>query len=148
MNLLSIILFVKNSNLRTRALYLAINLTVADMFIGGIATVVSIIIVFHFLLYGCDVGNEFRFRFFIIAKQEWQPFIVIVMISMWLPLTSVTGIAVISLDRMYARFCPFRHRNIKKMGLRGNNCGRLDLGIVLLIDPVLIIEGDKRSLQS
>ena len=114
MNLLSIILFVKNSNLRTRALYLVINLTVADMFIGGIATVVSIIIVFHFLLYGCDVGNEFRFRFFIIAKQEWQPFIVIVMISMWLPLTSVTGIAVISLDRMYARFCPFRHRNIKK----------------------------------
>ena len=95
-------------------MYLVINLTVADMFIGGIATVVSIIIVFHFLLYGCDVGNEFRFRFFIIAKQEWQPFIVIVMISMWLPLTSVTGIAVISLDRMYARFCPFRHRNIKK----------------------------------
>ena len=36
----------------------------------------------------------------------------------------------------------------KKMGLRGNNCGRLELGIVLLIDPVLIIEGDKRSLQS
>ena len=33
---------------------------------------------------------------------------------MWLPLTSVTGIAVISLDRMHATFRPFRHRNIKK----------------------------------
>ena len=48
-NLLSIILFVKNSNLRTRAMYLVINLTVADMFVGGIYTFV---IVFHFLLYG------------------------------------------------------------------------------------------------
>ena len=37
-NLLSIILFVKNSNLRTRAMYLVINLTVADMFVGGSAT--------------------------------------------------------------------------------------------------------------
>ena len=54
-NLLSIILFVKNSNLRTLAMYLVINLTVADMFVGGIATV---FIVFHFLFNGC----EMRFR--------------------------------------------------------------------------------------
>ena len=32
-NLLSIILFVKNSNLRTRAMYLVINLTVADNYV-------------------------------------------------------------------------------------------------------------------
>ena len=37
-NLLSIILFVKNSNLRTRAMYLVINLTVVDMFVGGSVT--------------------------------------------------------------------------------------------------------------
>ena len=54
-NLLSIIVFVKNSNLRTRAMYLVINLTVADMFVGGMG---SFDIVFHFLLYGCEVGNE------------------------------------------------------------------------------------------
>ena len=34
--------------------------------------------------------------------------------EVWLPLTSVAGIAVISLDRMHATFRPFRHRNIKK----------------------------------
>ena len=44
-----IILFVKNSTLRTRAMYLVINLTVADMFVGGMGT---FDIVFHFLLYG------------------------------------------------------------------------------------------------
>ena len=111
-NLLSIILFIKNSNLRTRAMYLVINLTVADMFVGGAATFA---VVFHFFLYGCEVGNKFRFRskqFF--TPQEWQPFLVLLMIDIWLTLTSVAGIAVISLDRMHATFRPFRHRNIKK----------------------------------
>ena len=46
-NLLSIVLFIKNSNLRTRAMYLVINLTVADMFVGGSATSY---VVFYFLL--------------------------------------------------------------------------------------------------
>ena len=68
-NLLSIILFIKNSNLRTRAMYLVINLTVADMFVGGAATFA---VVFHFLLYGCEVGNKFRFRSKqFLTLQEW-----------------------------------------------------------------------------
>ena len=107
-NLHSMTVFVKNSNLRTRAMYLVINLTVADMFVGGIATV---FIVFHFLLNGCEM--RFRSKQFL-AAQEWQPFLVIVMIDIWLSLTSVTGITVISLDRMHATFRPFKHRNIKK----------------------------------
>ena len=85
-----IILFVKNSTLRTRAMYLVINLTVADMFVGGMGT---FDIVFHFLLYGSEVGNELFPNGSIIANQEWEPFIVLAMISMWLPLTSVAGIA-------------------------------------------------------
>ena len=105
-NLLSIILFVKNSNLRTRAMYLAINLTVVDMFVGGSAIFFG---VFHFLLYGCEAVN---------TSWPWQelPPIMLVLSTAgaWLPVTSVTGIAVISLDRMHATFRPFRHRNIKK----------------------------------
>ena len=85
-----IILFVKNSTLRTRAMYLVINLTVADMFVGGMGT---FDIVFHSLLCGSEVGNELFPNGSIIANQEWEPFIVLAMISMWLPLTSVAGIA-------------------------------------------------------
>ena len=55
-NLLSIILFVKNRNLRTRAMYLVINLTVVDVFVGGGAT---FSVAFYFLLYGCEAGNIF-----------------------------------------------------------------------------------------
>ena len=87
-------------------------LNLADMFVGGIAT---FFVVFHFLLYGCEVGSKFRFRSEqILVALEWQYFLVLVMIDVWIPLTSVTGIAVISLDRMHAMFRPFKHRNIKK----------------------------------
>ena len=56
---------------------------------------------------------RFRSKQFL-AAQEWQTFLVIVMIDIWLSLTSITGITVISLDRMHATFRPFKHRNIKK----------------------------------
>ena len=105
-NLLSIVLFIKNSNLRTRAMYLVINLTVADMFVGGSATFFA---VFYFLLYGCEFADEFFIRL------EWPPILfVLLIINVWFSFTSVTGIAIISLDRMHATFRPFRHRNIKK----------------------------------
>ena len=105
-NLLSIVLFIKNSNLRTRAMYLVINLTVADMFVGGSTTFFA---VFHFLLYGCEVGNIF------LIWSELPPIMVVLTTTeAWIPLTSVAGIAVISLERMHATFRPFRHRNIKK----------------------------------
>ena len=108
-NLLSIVLFIKNSNLRTRAMYLVINLTVADMFVVGSAT---FFVVFHFLLYGCEVGNLF---FIFIVERDWPPILFVLTVTeVWLPFTSVAGIAVISLERMHATFRPFRHRNIKK----------------------------------
>ena len=108
-NLLSIIVFIKNSNLRTRAMYLAINLTVVDMFVGGSATSVIVLL---FLLYGCGAGSTV---FIFTASREW-PLILLVffMIDTWVSLTSLTGIAVISLDRMHATFRPFRHRNTEK----------------------------------
>ena len=87
-------------------MYLVINLSVAGMFVGGSAT---FFVVFYFLPYGCGARNTF------LICPEMPPILVMLStIEAWLPLTSVTGIAVISLDRMHATFRPFRHRNIKK----------------------------------
>ncbi|CAH3174527.1 unnamed protein product [Porites lobata] len=101
-NLLSIILFIKNRSLRTRAMYLVINLTVADMFVGGFS---------HFPLFGllsffsCDIVKMH------LGQELTQ---IIIFLFFWLPLTSLTNIAAISLDRMHATIRPFRHRLIKK----------------------------------
>ena len=129
-NLLSIVLFIKNSNLRTRAMCLVINLTVADMFVGGSTTFFA---VFHFLLYGCEVGNIF------LTWSELPPIMVVLTTTeAWIPLTSVAGIAVISLERMHATFRPFRHRNIKKWAYGVTIAGVWILTAMILIPLPLI----------
>ncbi|CAH3183541.1 unnamed protein product [Porites lobata] len=101
-NLLSIIVFIKNRSLRTRAMYLVISLTVADMFVGGFS---------HFRLFrslsllSCDIVK-------MNLSQELN--VIIDFLFLWFPLISLTNIAVISLDRMHATIRPFRHRLVKK----------------------------------
>ena len=101
-NLLSIILFIKNSNLRTRGMYLVINLTVVDIFVGGLSTINLLLINTH---NGCKTG---------IVRLPWEGNMIAWFIFYWFPLTSITSITVISLERMHATFRPFRHRVIKK----------------------------------
>ena len=129
-NLLSIILYIKNSNLRTRAMYLVINLTVVDMFVGGNATV---FIVFRVLLHGCEIEHV------LFIRLELSPIMVVLCTTAaWLPLTSVTSIAIISLDRMHATFRPFRHRNIKKWAYGVTIAGVWILTAMILIPLPLI----------
>ena len=100
-NLLSIIVFIKNRSLRTRAMYLVISLTIADMFVGGFSHLHP----FQLLSYTCDI-----------VKMKLSPElkVIIYFLFSWFPLTSLTNIAVISLDRMHATIRPFRHRLVKK----------------------------------
>ena len=101
-NLLSIILFIKNRSLRTRAMYLVISLTIADMFVGGFS---HFHIFRHLSLYSCDIVK---------MNLSLELNVIIYFLYSWFPLTSLTNIAVISLDRMHATIRPFRHRLIKK----------------------------------
>ena len=55
-NLLSIILFIKNKNLRPRGMCLVINLTVADMLVGGFSMTGLLL----FLGTGCDSETNTR----------------------------------------------------------------------------------------
>ena len=104
-NLISIILFIKNRSLRTRAMYLVINLTIADMFVRGF----SHFSLFVTLLYLRDIV---QFPHLTLELTLTTGFLFV-----WFPLTSLTNIAVISLDQMHATIRPhtaLRHRLIKK----------------------------------
>ena len=100
-NLLSIILFIKKRSLRTRAMYLVISLTVADMFVGGF----SHLFLFLSLSSTCNILK---------MNLSLELFGISIFLFHWFPLTSLTNIAVISFDRMHATIRPFRHRLIKK----------------------------------
>ena len=118
-NIKSIILFIKNRSLRTRAMYLVINLTVADMFVGGF----SHFVLFRFLsLYSCDIVK---------MKLSQELNAIITFLFVWFPRTSLTNIAVISLDRMHATVRPFRHRLIKKWVYRVTIAGVWVLTVML-----------------
>ena len=100
-NLLSIIIFLKNRNLRSRGMLLVTNLTVADMLFGGIAGANIRLIP----IMGCKILN---------VRLTWEGDTIVSFVFSWFLLTSLTNITVISLDRMHATFRPFRHRIIKK----------------------------------
>ena len=99
-NLLAIILFIKNRNLRTRSMYLVISLTVADMLVG----VLSGGYVQFISLRRCGL---------IKLNLSWEVIIPLGIFSNVFPRVSLTNIAVISLERFHATFRPFRHRLIK-----------------------------------
>ena len=101
-NLLSIILFIKNRSLRTRSIYLVISLTVADMLAGGLSGSVSQLD----LLRNCHLVDVYLVHLKVI--------IVIRNLLLFFPFVSLTNIAVISLERFHATFRPFSHRLIKR----------------------------------
>ena len=100
-NLLSIILFIKNRSLRTRSMYLVISLTVADMLVGVLSAGHG---QFNLLrrcrLIKLNLSFEVRFS----LANFFKSFLFV----------SLTNIVVISLERFHATFRPFRHRLIKR----------------------------------
>ena len=100
-NLLSITLFMKTRNLRTLAMFLVINLTIADMLVGGFSS----IRLFKLLGLGCDIVN-------ISLTKEGSN--IISFFFYWFRLSSLTSIAAISLDQLHATLRPLGHRVIKK----------------------------------
>ena len=97
-NLLSIILFIKNRSLHTRRMYLVISLTIADVLVGGVSgSVYQFVILEH-----CDLV-----KFYPPVLHRELPLI-------FFPFASLTNIAVISVERFHATFRPFRHRLIKR----------------------------------
>ena len=102
LNLCTIVVFMRNRNLRKRSTYLVINLAVIDMFVGGIAV--------HDLFY--QVGVDFNL-------WEWHSFeygtsICIEVLLKLFPFGSSTNITIIALERVHATFSPFKHRVLKK----------------------------------
>ena len=102
-NLLSIILFIKNRSLRTRSMHLVISLTVADMLVGALSGGVSRLLG---ILQDCRVV-----KFYL---AQWENDILYLVLLLFFPLVSLTNIAVISIERFHATFRPFRHRLIKR----------------------------------
>ena len=83
-------------------MYLVINLTVVDILVGGLST-------FHLLLISTHIECKT-----LIVRLPREGNILMYFVFFWFPLSSLTNITVISLERMHATFRPFSHRVVKK----------------------------------
>ena len=102
-NLLSIILFIKNRSLRTRSMYLVMSLNVADLLVGSVSGSVD-----SFL--GQNGLCPFV-KFYPVSSEVRIAFDYLIL---FFPVVSMTNTAMISLERFHATFRPFRHRLIKR----------------------------------
>ena len=126
-NLLTIIIFIKSGSLRTRAMHLVINLTVTDMFVGGFSN--------FYLFAGLDSICDIMKMNLSLELVRTAAFLIF-----WPTLTSLTNIAAISLDRMYATICPFRHRVVKKWIYELTIAGVWLLAAIISTTSALLVE--------
>ena len=100
-NVVTIIIFIKNRSLRTRGMYLVINLAIADAMSAGF----SECMLFVYLGGQCDF---WKFN----LTGNWRK--LSVAMELLFPVSSIAGIVAISLQQLHAIFRPFQHRVIKK----------------------------------
>ena len=98
----TIIVYIRNPNLRKRSSYLVINLAVSDMLAGGTA-------VYNVFCGSGVFCNLWKRR----SVEDGTKTFISVLILLF-PISSLTNIAAIALERMHATVRPFRHRVLKK----------------------------------
>ena len=103
LNLCTIIVFMRNRNLRKRSLYLVINLAVIDMFVGGMA----VFVLFYETGVFCNLWERY------LTEYGTYIFILTTLLRLF-PIGSLTNITTIALERVHATFLPLRHRVLKK----------------------------------
>ncbi|XP_067029998.1 tachykinin-like peptides receptor 99D [Acropora muricata] len=102
LNVLTILIYLKERNLRKRSMYIVINQVVAVMLVAG-----CVIIGFY------DLGNKCKF-WTSINFSNLPSALVTRVWFLFIPLASVTNLAAISLERMHATVRPLKHRLVKK----------------------------------
>ena len=99
-NAITIVVFIKHRNLRNRSAYLIINLAVADMLVGGFSTI--------------DLSYHYGSICNIWTSDSGRSFYLRIAIAYLFLVCSLANVTAISLERVHAKFWPFKHRVMKK----------------------------------
>jgi len=104
LNIITIIVFVKQRQLLRRSTYLIFHLAIVDLLVGAVSGPLQIN---RFLSCYCDLWN---FRPSNNIWSVWVQFAVLHLFSF----TSLINLAFLSLERLHATFRPFKHRFVKQ----------------------------------
>ena len=104
LNIITIVVFVKKKRqLQRRRTYLIIHLAIVDLLAGAVS---GPLMIENVVTSFCPLWKYRRMTL-------WSYYLYIVFIQLF-PLTSLVNIMAISLERLHATFCPFRHRFVRK----------------------------------
>ena len=104
LNIITIVVFVKKKRqLQRRSTYLIIHLAIVDVLVGAVSGPLQIEIKMEWL---CPLWNYRR-------KTLWSHRLSFLFLHLFY-FTSLTNLIAISLERLHATFCPFRHRFVRK----------------------------------
>ena len=104
LNIITIVVFVKKKRqLQRRSTYLIIHLAIVDLLVGAVSGPLQIEIKMEWL---CPLWNYRR-------KTLWSHRLSFLFLHLFY-FTSLTNLIAISLERLHATFCPFRHRFVRK----------------------------------
>ena len=103
LNIITIIVFVKQRHLQRQGTYLIIHLAIVDLLVGTISGPLQI----DKYLYYCDLKN------FPASKYNWSIHLKFAVLHLF-SFTSLVNLVFVSLERLHATFRPFRHRFVKK----------------------------------
>ena len=102
LNTITIFVFVKQRQLQRQSTYLIIHLGIVDLLVGAVSGPLQI----EWTGERCDLWEtNWNGTFFFFLKDVF---------ALVFPFVSLVNLAVISLDRVHATFCPFKHRVIKR----------------------------------
>ena len=104
LNTITVVVFVKKKRqLQRRSTYLIIHLAIVDLLVGAVSGPLQIEIGMSLL---CPLWNYRR-------KTVWSHPLSFAFVHLF-SFTSLTNLIAISLERLHATFCPFRHRFVSK----------------------------------
>ena len=104
LNIITIVVFVKKKRqLQRRSTYLIIHLAIVDLLVGAVSGPLQIEIGMSQF---CPLWNYRR-------KTVWSHLLSFAFVHLF-SFTSLTNLIAISLERLHATFCPFRHRFVRK----------------------------------
>ena len=107
-NIITIVVFVKEKRqLQRRSTYLIVHLAIVDLLVGVVSGPLQIELVIGRF---CSLWKYRR-------KTIWSHRLSFAFLHLFL-FTSLTNLMAISLERLHATFCPFRHRFVSKWAYR------------------------------
>ena len=104
LNIITIIIFVKQRQLQRKSTYLIIHLAIVDLLVGAVTGPLWIE---FFMRQYCDLREDDR------PDSIWL-FVLERATGYNIDKVSLLNLAFISLERTHATFCPFKHRSVKK----------------------------------